>query len=994
MVNNDERYWDIQKLNKWFAISSILFMASMVWMFVDDNDDEFKVYQREFRKLEIKISEEKLQKELYVVEEERVSYEKTLTEAKTGLSNKSQKLDELKGKQSKLKAGHYNANMIYQGQKAEIDALKYLVEAENASHGHDDSHGPSHKDEYVQELDLLHTYKMTKEDFEIQLSEVDAAIKDIQSEVKKRQDELNIVLAKVDILDKKLINIDRKKMSFANKIADIVRDLPILDFMNPYYKVNQIVVSDVKYDVNFAAVPKVDRCTSCHLGIDNPDFSDAPQPYTTHPNLDLYITSASPHSMNSFACTSCHDGRGRGTTFISSTHTPNTDEDKERWKEEYDWKKMHHWLQPMLPLRYTQASCFKCHNNDLDIRGAETLNLGLLLVDKLGCNGCHTIEDYPQLIKVGPNLKRAKEKLDREWVAKWIKNPRSFRHNANMPSQFGQDNQKTPEMQAWNNNEIYAISSYLVKKNQKRNPSDSQYSGDAENGEKLFGAIGCKGCHVIEPEPVNAEVTLKEYTKRHGPNLIGMGSKTTAEWVYNWIRDPLTYNPDSRMPNLRVNDQDAKDITAYLLSFRNNEFENIGDIQLDEQVLEKIAFTHLSKQMPESFAEKKLVDMDLSEKLDYVAQKSIIHYGCFGCHEIDGFENAKPIGTELTEEGSKPVDKLDFGLFHNIEHVNYAWFETKLGNPRTFDQGKVSPPLDKLKMPNFNLTGNEIEALTTAILAFNSNKIDEKLKVHQSVDELAQHGTRLIKQYNCQGCHIIDGFGGQLVEQIGAPEYSPPNLNTQGEKTNPDWLMSFFNEPSIIRPNLQVRMPSFHQISDKDWNAIIKYFQHLDNEKISYHDELVFETNSIEFRAGEKLHELGACDNCHFYGETFPKQEASTWAPNLAMTKERLNPDWVKEWLRDPQTIMPGTKMPAPYLPDKDILTMDGAENDWGKELVKLGGDSTAMLNGLRDYMWNIKGKTNIDDIIKDYFDENGYDFESSDDDFDDEDDWGDDDDW
>jgi hypothetical protein len=49
------------------------------------------------------------------------------------------------------------------------------------------------------------------------------------------------------------------------------------------------------------------------------------------------------------------------------------------------------------------------------------------------------------------------------------------------------------------------------------------------------------------------------------------------------------------------------------------------------------------------------------------------------------------------------------------------------------------------------------------------------------------------------------------------------------------------------------------------------------------------------------------------------------------------------------------------------------------------------MLNGLRDYMWNIKGETNIDATIKDYFDENGYDFESADDD---EDDWGDDEDW
>ena len=189
-------------------------------------------------------------------------------------------------------------------------------------------------------------------------------------------------------------------------------------------------------------------------------------------------------------------------------------------------------------------------------------------------------------------------------------------------------------------------------------------------------------------------------------------------------------------------------------------------------------------------------------------------------------------------------------------------------------------------------------------------------------------------------------------------------------------------------------MPSFHQISDEDWDAIISYFQHADGEKISYRGDLKIDNKSVEFMAGTKLHELGACDNCHFYGTTFPKQEASTWAPNLAMTKERLNPDWVKEWLLDPQTIMPGTKMPAPYLPDKEILALDGAENDWGRELVKLGGDTTAMLNGLRDYMWNINGKTNIDATIKDYFDENGYDFEGAVDDFDDEDDWGDDEDW
>ena len=72
---NDERYWNIKLLNKWFAISSILFLASMVWIFIDDNDDDYKVYQKEFRQLSIENSEKSLEKELEFVEGERLKYE-------------------------------------------------------------------------------------------------------------------------------------------------------------------------------------------------------------------------------------------------------------------------------------------------------------------------------------------------------------------------------------------------------------------------------------------------------------------------------------------------------------------------------------------------------------------------------------------------------------------------------------------------------------------------------------------------------------------------------------------------------------------------------------------------------------------------------------------------------------------------------------------------------------------------------------------------------
>ena len=72
-------------------------------------------------------------------------------------------------------------------------------------------------------------------------------------------------------------------------------------------------------------------------------------------------------------------------------------------------------------------------------------------------------------------------------------------------------------------------------------------------------------------------------------------------------------------------------------------------------------------------AKADLAKMDLHAKEVYAGEKLIAHYGCFACHAIPGFEDAKPIGTELTEEGSKAVHRLDFGFIH-LPHTRQDWF--------------------------------------------------------------------------------------------------------------------------------------------------------------------------------------------------------------------------------------------------------------------------------------------------------------------------------
>ena len=110
--------------------------------------------------------------------------------------------------------------------------------------------------------------------------------------------------------------------------------------------------------------------------------------------------------------------------------------------------------------------------------------------------------------------------------------------------------------------------------------------------------------------------------------------------------------------------------------------------------------------------------MSDEERTQFLGEKTIARYGCFGCHTISGFEKASPIGTELTEQGSKLVERLDFGYEEGkIAHTLPAWTQRKLMEPRVFDVGKVKQPEELLRMPKFHFTTEEADAIVTAVLS-------------------------------------------------------------------------------------------------------------------------------------------------------------------------------------------------------------------------------------------------------------------------------------
>jgi len=69
------------------------------------------------------------------------------------------------------------------------------------------------------------------------------------------------------------------------------------------------------------------------------------------------------------------------------------------------------------------------------------------------------------------------------------------------------------------------------------------------------------------------------------------------------------------MPNMRLSDEEAKDITAYLMSMKNDKFDNFNDIKLDEDEIHTIAERWLKKSFTFETVEQKLGEMSLMKKL-------------------------------------------------------------------------------------------------------------------------------------------------------------------------------------------------------------------------------------------------------------------------------------------------------------------------------------------------------------------------------------------
>ena len=937
--------YNIDFLNVVFAVSSLFVLFTTVWMVWDDYDREWKNYQRQFTAIEMEVARLGLAQAQQDVDQTRVA-ELTAQRATAAqaLGSRVTQIDEIEDQLSDIDTELFITTQNYNFAKVYYDVARYTFEVEREeAHAEDPAAEVSGQaevtalyDEWVALGLEVETLTATRDDLRAQLASVSEGVTVIDDELASLTGETERLQGLIDGLEPSLVN-------------DYLLNAPMLDFMAPTLTVRQTVTPNIRDDVNFITVPKMDRCETCHLAIDRAGYEEYPQPFRTHPNLDVYVGSGSPHPLESTGCTVCHEGMGQSITFVDTAHTPATDEQMAQWEEEHHWEESHLWDYPMLPTGMAEASCAKCHRGEVFVPEADTLNLAYGMYERAGCYACHKTVGFEGLRKPGPNLTKIGSKLTEEWVTNWIRDPRAVKPSTWMPRVWYNSNTTSAEegFPVRNEVEIDAVVAYLFA-----NSADHEFAvsnpsrGDAENGQRIVESVGCLGCHITGTETREAAGPRRTF----GQPLQAVGSKTSFEWLFDWVRDPRHYSAETYMPDLRLTDTEVADVATYLVGLTGGAGTGAGAVY-DAADVEAVLLDYMRAIVPFEEAQAEIAGMSPGERQLELGRRAIGRYGCFSCHEISGFEDAQAIGTELSQEGTKLLPQFDFAFIHDIPHTKRDWIKQKLEEPRVYDRNRILQPLEKLRMPDFGFSEEEARLLTTAVLSFQRDVQPKVSQVPRSArkDDIIT-GRNLVRRRNCVTCHEIEGDGGNYRELVEEPSLAPPLLTPEGAKVKPDWLYAFFRGPITIRPWLDVRMPTFG-LDDGHWNDVLDYFAAISDAVGPFrtHEAVADATTT---GTGQALFEMLQCQQCHVL-DTIPEdQDVSNLAPDLRMAIDRLQPDWILDWMVDPLAIQPGTRMPmfwAEY-PTSIYDPITGGGRATPLE------DAPSQIESIRDYLLTFSG--------------------------------------
>jgi len=347
---------------------------------------------------------------------------------------------------------------------------------------------------------------------------------------------------------------------------------------------------------------RIDRCTICHVAMEDARMGDMLNPIKSHPG-DIFEN----HELEKIGCTMCHDGQGRAIT-MTDAHARGEDK---------------FWEKPMLSKPYLEANCYRCHSSTLEV--TPQYKLGKTIFESKGCLGCHKLDgkggiEGPDLTNLGnanfhvkmPThenrehlLEEFEENVNLAYIYEAVKDPHAQPENSAMVDYKFTEEESIDLTVYLKSLTVGSVPENLIAKKLAEAPLTP-----LGRGEKLYGTY-CVACHGVKGEGTH----LPELTKI-GPAISNSEFLSIAD--QKLLSHVVSFSRGGEMPAFAtvaaLTADEINDIVEYIQSF---------------------------KKTPPSFEEVNAIDGNAQYG------RTFFQGNCSSCHGIDGTYSKDLIGPTL-----------------------------------------------------------------------------------------------------------------------------------------------------------------------------------------------------------------------------------------------------------------------------------------------------------------------------------------------------------
>jgi len=539
----EERLYNSDRLNRWFAVAGVLMMGSFVWMSYVDYARPWRDYQSHYYLSKAAmahlgyleaITEDK-QKEIEAAKKER-----DRVKADYGSSIAAQ-ASQLEKELADADLAFRKVNGPWSRANQVLQVTRDTYEKALGARGADDPETKRTHQAVLDGEEKVDALAKDKEHWEDLRNETDRKLRELRrpiQEATKRVADLEKVAQ--DALEKDMayrgVLWESGPLSNVPVISTLI-NLPFLDFTAPKNtpgreQVNQLVLPDVRQRLNYLETYTTDRCTTCHVAIDDEEFSVeqlARKLERALPAINEELQRKGLKAVNIPAPLQALDGStlpaGRVTEFWS-------DLTREEQKGYFDalLSSVNAYLAQTGRKQIELGQPLLAHP-DLDL---------YVTVDSphpmqhMGCTVCH--EGNPQetdfvLAAHTPPTHEIEEHWKDEYYDTQLGIPtmtfETVEHYWDRPMRLPK---YTEGGCAKCHGEIADISEYEGKRHGER----------INLGQYLFINVGCVNCHVDKEIP---------NPRRVGPDLTSVAEKLTPAFVQQWAFFPQKFRPSTRMPH-------------------------------------------------------------------------------------------------------------------------------------------------------------------------------------------------------------------------------------------------------------------------------------------------------------------------------------------------------------------------------------------------------------------------------------------------------------